>query len=108
VLVVLGAPGHCEKSIVHSGVQTRNAPVDEPGHVAPPNSLVSHSSPGSITPLPQRPLTDVEVVVVVDVKVVLLLEVVLLLGVVTVVVLVASVLVVVAPAQLPRQDWCCS
>jgi hypothetical protein len=101
VLVVVGAPGHCEKSIVHCGVQTRKAPVDEPGHVAPPNSFVSHSSPGSRMPLPHRLPTVVDVVLLVDVTVVLL-------GVVTVVVLVAIVLLVVAPAQPARHAFCCS
>jgi hypothetical protein len=69
--------------------------------VASPKSSVSHSSPGSITPLPQRLLTVLEVVLLVDVTVVLL-------GVVTVLVLVAIVLVVVAPAQPARHAWCCS
>jgi hypothetical protein len=101
VLVVVGAPGHCEKSIVHCGVQARKAPVDEPGQVAPPKSLVSHCSPASITPLPHSPLTVVDVLVLVEVTV-------LLLGVLLLVVLLASVLVVVAPAQPARQDWCCS
>ena len=100
VLVVVGAPGHCEKSIVHCGVQTRKAPVDEPGHVASPNWSVSHASPRSITPLPQRLLTVLDVVLLVDVTVVLL-------GVVTVLVLVAIVLLVVAPVQPARHDWCC-
>ena len=106
VLVVVGAPGHCEKSIVHSGVQTRNAPVDDPGHVAPPNSSVSHSSPGSMTPLPHRALTVDDVVLVELTVVVLELELVAveLLVLVTVVVLGAIVLVVVAPGQFDRQD----
>jgi hypothetical protein len=72
VEVVVG--GQPEKSMLQSGLHTRKAPVELPGQVAVPKSSVSHSSPGSITPLPQRFTTEVEVVldveVVVDVDVV--------------------------------------
>ena len=90
---VVVAPGQPEKSIVHCGVQTRNAPVDEPGQVAPPNSFVSHSSPGSRMPLPHR-LMVVLVVVETTVELVVLELDVLVLDVVP-----AMVEVVVAPGQ---------
>jgi len=74
---VVDAPGQFEKSIVHSGVHSRKAPTTElPGQVAPPKSSVSHSSPASIVPLPQRSIVVVvELVVVVLVgSVVLVVE----------------------------------
>jgi hypothetical protein len=57
-LVVVVPPSQGEKSSVHSGVQvgsgssTRAPPGDPFGHVAPPRSSPSHSSPASLTPLP--------------------------------------------------------
>jgi hypothetical protein len=61
--------GQAEKSIVQFGLQIRNAPVELPGQVAVPKSLVSHSSPGSIVPLPQSGLIVVVVLVLVVVVV---------------------------------------
>ena len=55
VLVLVVTPGQLLKSIVHAAVQWRNPPPAEPpGHVAPPKSVPSHSSPGSRTPFGQR------------------------------------------------------
>jgi hypothetical protein len=57
-LVVVVPPSQGEKSRMHSGVQvgsgpsTRAPPGDPFGHMAPPRSSPSHSSPTSLTPLP--------------------------------------------------------
>jgi hypothetical protein len=75
VLVVL-APGHSLVSItVQLSTQLRKAPVELPGHVAPPKSQgsmpQSQTSPVSITPFPQSEDIVDDVVLVTDVEVVL-------------------------------------
>ena len=66
VLVV--TPGQLLKSMVQPGVHTSEPPV---GHVCPPKSVPSHSSPGSRTPLPHNGIVLDVLVEVVLVEVVL-------------------------------------
>jgi hypothetical protein len=67
LVVVVGVPTQVPKSIRHSSVQVRKPPPTEP-QVASPKLVPSHSSPGSISPLPHSGAV-LEVLVLVEVLV---------------------------------------
>ena len=99
------SPGHSAKSIVQLAVQ-RSAPLGDDWQVRPPKSFVSHSSPGSFTPLPH---VGPVVVVVVDELGALVVELVDVddeTGALDVVVLVVVVVVVVVPGVSGAQISC--
>jgi hypothetical protein len=105
VVEVVDTSGQSWKSMVQSGVHLRKAPVELPGQVAVPKSCPSHSSPGSITPLPQRSASVVEVVLVEVVVGATLVEVVVDTTVVEVVVDARVVVVVGRQSSGKHASW---